>query len=109
MDYYHCKEHLCEFTKLYYKNEKQRYKWIARFSGMMITKGLDPIIAVLEKLSKQRKTTGKRTKLINYYRRNKDRMQHHQYLEKELLIGSGAIEAAHKDVLQQRLKLSAQR
>ena len=24
--YYHCKEHLCEFAKLYYKDEKQRYK-----------------------------------------------------------------------------------
>jgi len=36
-------------------------------------------------------------------------MQYHQYLEKGLLIGSGAIESAHKDVLQQRLKLSGQR
>jgi len=32
----------------------------------------------------------------------------HQYLEKGLLIDSGAIESAHKDVLQQRLKLSRQ-
>jgi len=109
VDYYHCKEHLCEFAKLYYKDEKQKYKWIDTFSEMMLTKGIDPIIVALEKLPEQRKTTGKRNALINYYRRNRDRMQYHLYLEKELLIGSGAIESAHKDVLQQRLKLSGQR
>ena len=36
-------------------------------------------------------------------------MEYHKYIEKGLLIGSGAIESAHKDVLQQRLKLSGQR
>ncbi|MEW7277485.1 hypothetical protein ABW636_02690 [Aquimarina sp. 2201CG1-2-11] len=36
-------------------------------------------------------------------------MQYHKYLKEGLLIGSGAIESAHKDVLQQRLKLSGQR
>ncbi|PKV48604.1 hypothetical protein ATE84_0606 [Aquimarina sp. MAR_2010_214] len=100
VDYYHCKEHLCEFAKLYYKDEKQRYKWIDTCSEMMLTKGIDPIIVALEELSEQRKTTGKRNTLIKYYRKNKDRMQYHKYIEKGLLIGSGAIESAHKDVLQ---------
>ncbi len=36
-------------------------------------------------------------------------MQCHQFREKGLLIGSGAIESAHKDVLQEKLKLSGQR
>ena len=36
-------------------------------------------------------------------------MQYHFFREKGLLIGSGAIESAHKDVLQARLKLSGQR
>lgn len=36
-------------------------------------------------------------------------MQYHLFKEKGLLIGSGAIESAHKDVLQKRLKLSGQR
>lgn len=109
VDYYHCKEHLCEFAKLYYKDERQRHKWIDQLSEILLTKGIDPIIEVLEKLPKQHKTTRKRTALINYYRRNKSRMQYNEYLKKDLLIGSGAIESAHKDVLQQRLKLSGQR
>jgi len=109
VDYYHSKEHLCEFAKLYYKDENKRHKWINRLSQTMLDKGIDPIIESLEKLPKQQKTTAKRNKLINYYKHNKERMQYHKYLEKGLLIGSGAIESAHKDVLQQRLKLSGQR
>lgn len=109
VDYYHCKEHLCEFAKLYYRDEKQRHQWIDKLSEKILSNGINPIIEVLEKLPKHHKTTEKRNILINYYRSNKDRMQYHKYLEKGLLIGSGAIESAHKDVLQQRLKLSGQR
>ena len=36
-------------------------------------------------------------------------MQYHIFKEKGLVIGSGAIESAHKDVLQKRLKLYGQR
>lgn len=109
VDYYHAKEHLCEFAKLYFKAEKQRRKWIDKLSETMLTQGVTPVIEVLEKLPKHPKTIVKRKTLINYYRRNQKRMQYHKYLEKGLLIGSGAIESAHKDVLQQRLKLSGQR
>jgi hypothetical protein len=109
VDYYHSKEHLCEFAKLYFKDEKQRRKWIDKLSEMMLTQGINPVVKEIEKLPKHPKSTGKRNGLINYYQKNKNRMQYHLYLEKGLLIGSGAIESAHKDVLQQRLKLSGQR
>ena len=36
-------------------------------------------------------------------------MRYHTFRNRGLLIGSGAIESAHKDVLQRRLKLSGQR
>ena len=36
-------------------------------------------------------------------------MQYKDYREKGYMIGSGAIEAAHRNVVQQRLKLSGQR
>jgi len=109
IDYYHSKEHLCEFAKFYYKDQSKRHKWIDRLSQQMLDKGIDPIIQALEKLPKQQNTRAKRNRLLNYYKQNKNRMQYHKYLEKGLLIGSGAIESAHKDVLQQRLKLSGQR
>ena len=46
---------------------------------------------------------------IRYYQNNKERMQYKTYKDAGYLIGSGAIEAAHRDVVQQRLKLSGQR
>lgn len=109
LDYYHSKEHLCKFAKLYYKDEKKRHKWIDKLSLQMLDEGIDPIIEALGKLPEQKKSIAKKDGLINYYKQNKGRMQYHKYLEKGLLIGSGAIESAHKDVLQQRLKLSGQR
>ena len=109
VDYYHSNEHLCEFAKLYYKDQSKRDKWIDRLSKQMLDQGINPIIETLEKMPEQKKSAAKRNSLIQYYKQNKDRMQYHKYLEKGLLIGSGAIESAHKDVLQQRLKLSGQR
>ena len=41
--------------------------------------------------------------------KNQGRMQYKTYREKGLMIGSGPIEAAHRSVLQKRLKLSGQR
>ncbi|MFV0269601.1 MAG: hypothetical protein ACK5HT_20960 [Draconibacterium sp.] len=40
---------------------------------------------------------------------NLKRMQYKTFNEQGLLIGSGAIESAQRDILQQRLKLSGQR
>lgn len=50
-----------------------------------------------------------RDKLINYCERNKKRMDYPKFIKQGLLIGSGAIEAAHRNVTQKRLKLSGQR
>jgi len=47
--------------------------------------------------------------LSNYYQNNIKRMKYKTFKEQGLLIGSGAIESAHRDILQQRMKLSGQR
>ncbi len=43
------------------------------------------------------------------YDKNKERIDYGTFMEKGYLIGSGAIEAAHRNVIQKRLKLSGQR
>ena len=48
-------------------------------------------------------------KLLNYLTTNKKRINYGDYIKQGMLIGSGAIEAAHRNVLQKRLKLSDQR
>ena len=86
--------------------EDEREDWIDKQSLIMLNKGITPII---EKLNKLPKKTEKLRQLIGYYNNHQKRMQYHIFKEKGLQIGSGAIESAHKDVLQKRLKLSGQR
>jgi hypothetical protein len=47
--------------------------------------------------------------VIKYFLEHEDRMQYKTYLESKLLMGSGPIEAAHRSVIQQRMKLSGQK
>ena len=75
-------------------------------SQVMLNNGISPVIETLNKLSKK---TEKLRQLIGYYTNHEKRMQYHGFKEKGLQIGWGAIESAHKDVLQKRLKLSGQR
>ena len=48
-------------------------------------------------------------KTIDYYIQHDERMQYKTYRNQGLLIGSGPIEAAHRSVIQQRMKLSGQK
>ena len=48
-------------------------------------------------------------KAIGYFIEHEDRMLYKTYREKGLMIGSGPIEAAHRSVLQQRMKQSGQK
>jgi hypothetical protein len=45
----------------------------------------------------------------HYYEKNAYRMNYRYYREQGWCIGSGAIEAAHRTLIQQRMKLSGQR
>ena len=105
VDYFHAKEHLCDFAKVYFKDKAERDSWIDKQTKTMLEMGITPVIAAISTLSQ----TNEREQLLGYYRQNEHRMQYHLFKAKGLQIGSGAIESAHKDVLQQRLKLSGQR
>ena len=109
VDFYHAKEHLCAFAKSYFSDEQLRSQWIEQISEMMISQGINPVIASLQALPRRKKSYAIGKKLLAYLRKNQQRMQYHEFLEKGLLIGSGAIESAHRDVLQERMKLSGQR
>ena len=63
------------------------------------------------KALKPRCTEAKNAKenAIHYYTEHEDRMMYKTYTQLKLLIGSGPIEAAHRKVIQQRLKLSGQK
>lgn len=44
-----------------------------------------------------------------YYENNRSRMKYKTYRDRDLLIGSGPVEAAHRHVIQVQMKRSGQR
>ena len=53
---------------------------------------------------------GEAKKVLDYYAANQDRMDYKKYQQIGCgIIGSGAIESAHRTLVQKRLKLSGQR
>jgi hypothetical protein len=110
LDFYHAKEKLVLFARHQYKDDKCRMDWIKEQSDKLLDDRLEEVISTLQwcraknpeaKLAKQ--------KAIDYYLEHDTRMQYKTYREKGLMIGSGPIEAAHRSVIQQRMKLSGQK
>jgi hypothetical protein len=110
LDYFHALEKLGSYAALQYPDRAERDKWMEWQKQRLTNNEVDKIIEELQRsISNDKEAEKARTELIRYYENNLCRMQYKTYLEKGYLIGSGAIEAAHRNVIQQRLKLSGQR
>jgi hypothetical protein len=111
LDYFHACEHLSEFAKTAIKDEICRTNWLKKSKEELLDSKLEPVILKIKQLikGKSKKIQQEGKTLINYYSKNKDRMNYKIYLSRNLQIGSGAIEAAHRNVIQKRMKQSGQR
>jgi len=110
LDYYHAKEHLGTFANLYFRDKNEREQWIEKMGDILKKQGVSSTIKAVKKLAKKTPTVeNERTKLLNYCFNNFNRMDYPKYIKQGLLIGSGAIEAAHRTISQKRLKQSGQR
>jgi len=90
--------------KTLYRISRYNYKQGIKYWPLM--KG----IKFLRATKKHNRRIKEADKLMAYYEANKDRMDYQKY--KQLgcgIIGSGAIESAHRTVIQKRMKLSGQR
>ncbi|MCB0631674.1 MAG: hypothetical protein KDD15_18140 [Lewinella sp.] len=110
LDFYHAREKLVLFARAQYRDEQVRLDWLKRQSDQLLDNGVEEVLTTLRscrarspeaKLAKQ--------KAIDYYIEHDERMQYKTYREQGLMIGSGPIEAAHRSVIQQRMKLSGQK
>jgi len=109
LDFYHCKEHLCSFAKEYF-TEKEAQLWVEDVINKLKTEQVDIFLKELEELPEKNKHLQKsKNKLLTYLTNNKKRINYGKFLREGLLIGSGAIESANRDVVQKRMKLSGQR
>lgn len=111
LDFFHAKEHLCDFANAYFSDISKKDEWIENQCKLLLNDNVEIVINNLKTLTipKNQKTEKARQNLISYYQENIKRMKYKTFKEKGLLIGSGAIESAHRHVLQNRLKLSGQR
>jgi hypothetical protein len=103
LDYYHAVEHLAQATQ----NVRKPSNWLEKQKDLLMNSKLDKVISNIQKIKELDKKN--KDKLIQYYENNRYRMDYATYLAKGLCIGSGAIEAAHRTLIQKRMKLSGQR
>ena len=109
LDFYHAREKLILLAKHLIK-EQDRQIWVKIQCDKLME---DKVEEVIESIKKQRCKNDEareiKEKTIRYYLEHEDRMLYKTYRSKGLLIGSGPIEAAHRSVLQTRMKLSGQK
>ena len=110
LDYYHVLEYLGKLGNEIIIDSGMRKAWYDRVKKEVLE---DKAKEVLEEIKKM-KPTGKKgeeikEKVITYFDANIFRMNYKTYQNQGLNIGSGAIESAHRTVIQKRLKLSGQR
>lgn len=111
LDWYHCREHLCHFAELYFGDTTKKQTWISEQTHLLYASHTEQVIQNIRSLKTHHaeKTKAKK-QLIDYYQNNLDRMDYSSYRNMGAgIIGSGAIEAAHRNVIQKRMKLSGQR
>jgi hypothetical protein len=103
LDYYHAVEHLAQATQ----NVRKSSDWLEKQKNLLKESKLDKVIDNIQKIKALDKKN--KDKLIQYYQNNRYRMDYATYLANGLCIGSGAIEVAHRTLIQKRMKLSGQR
>ncbi len=107
LDYYHASEHLHAFAQDFFTDEKNRKRWSHRQLCLLWESKVDKVIDNIGQLAPNNKEA---QNLMDYYQSNKARMDYKHYRQIGCgIIGSGAIESAHRSVVQKRMKLSGQR
>lgn len=110
LDFYHAMEHVGQYVKVAIKKKQDVDKMMKKLGGILKHKGISTVERYLEKIPRNTvKQKEEYQRLKTYITNNRSKMNYPQYLSEKLLIGSGAIESAHRTVLQKRLKQSGQR
>jgi hypothetical protein len=113
LDFFHAVEKLGAYASLVYKDTGERRQWLDLQKQRLKADEVDKVLEELKETAAKTTETSESGKTLNdvirYYENNRERMKYGSFLKKGYLIGSGAIESAHRNVIQQRLKLSGQR
>jgi len=104
-------EHIHEFSGAYFDDKTVGKSWAKDQETLLLDSQAPKVIENIKSLPTDRtQSENSRDKLIDYLTNNADRMDYKRYRKWGAgIIGSGAIESAHRTVVQERLKLSGQR
>ena len=101
LDYYHACEYLHDFANSYFDNSPQKEQWVSDQKALLLESKVDQVIEHITELAHDNQTA---KKIIAYYRANRNRMDYKRYGDIGCgIIGSGAIESAHRTVVQKRI------
>jgi hypothetical protein len=110
LDYFHAVEKIAAYARNRYADNDERKIWMDNQQKRLLQNEVNLIINELKAdMTGTKETIKTREDTIRYYENNQNRMQYKTYIQQGYLIGSGAIESAHRNVVQMRLKRSGQR
>lgn len=104
VDYYHAVEHLRDVADLLSGwSAKRRRRFVQHYKEVLRQGDVEQVVAVIDELC-----VGRRAKALatqrDYFARNAERMRYQDMERRGLPIGSGAVESAVRQVVNQRLK-----
>ncbi len=111
LDFYHAMQYAWDFAKVAFAGSLHQKSWTDAVKNILLDDRIEYLLRHFQLLKKrvQGEALVMLERLMRYYQRNQHRMYYGFYREKKLFIGSGAIESAHREVIQHRLKRSGQR
>lgn len=112
LDWYHAIENAMKCGRVILgENDPGMDAWKNRIETLLINGGYETLMKELSECrthSKNSAESGAIDSLIRYYENNSQRMNYQSYLRSGFLIGSGAVESAHRHVIQTRMKRAGQ-
>ena len=110
LDFYHLLEHLYEFAEAFFADAQQGKQWVEQQKELLLNSHAAVVIDNVSGLAASKGKQQLKAKLLVYLNANRSRMDYKHYQSIGCgIIGSGAIESAHRTVVQKRMKLSGQR
>jgi hypothetical protein len=107
LDFYHAAEYLYNFANKTFSDANYKKQWCEEQLELMKSSDIEK---VLENIALTNAKDDDKKTITCYYQRNKGRMLYKDYRKIGCcIIGSGAIESAHRTVIQDRMKQSGQR
>ena len=97
LDFWHAMSYVGRVGTAAYRHQKSRTDWIEKQQSRLINSELDAVLVHIKAL---RIKANLRDSVCSYLESNRDRMDYRGYQERGLLIRSGAIESAHRTVVQ---------